>query len=401
MKKLKAPVRCSSLGLVMSCSGSHGLLAKLRGDRVESEAALMGSAYHEAMALVSNDQIINYEALQAKYALSEDAVIEIRQMVRRMPLDYADWSLTTEKELSVGEDLRPLKPGEQPLLVGHIDLLAFHSRIDGLVLLTDWKSGFLEHDDLQLLGYTILTAANYPDAQMILPQYFYSRNGRISKRVDQNGDAKPYSRQEIEALWKGKIRPRIQEAMFGKRTYTQNNRCAHCAAFSCPSWSNWRKSLLTDSRGGLVARDMSLADPSEWVRTVLPKLKVLKSALDEIEEQCKSVALTQGPVDLLDGTVYANRPTTMETVNLARSLPLLMELCGGDAERILRVYEKISKDALYELAKSLFADDRGRMPKGKMKDLTEALDSLGAIDRALKNRVSTYAKENIVEEDAE
>jgi hypothetical protein len=345
------------------------------------------------MELLTTGHALDYPALQRQYGITDSQLADLQKMVRRVPLDLSDWTLCTEREFRTTENFQPATDGEQSILDGHIDLLAFHTRIDGLAMVIDYKSGFQEAEFWQLAGYTLSVFAKFPDVKLVMPRYYYSRTGRWAGRNDEDGNPKPYTREEAMGLWKS-VSERCKEAMFGKRRYVQSSRCVNCAAFTCPSWRDWRKSLLTAPDGQTLMQGATITDPKGYVKTVLPKLRVLSAIVDEITETLKSIVRIHGAVDLGDGTTYENRPQERMTVNLARSIPLLLELGTGDPRQVLSLYDKISKDQLYEFVQA--ALDRPWGPKHKQ--LLEALDTLNAVEKKMQERIAVHPKQ-LAEED--
>lgn len=387
------PVHCSNLGNVMACAACHQHLAGQ--EDYDSDLALFGRAFHDVMAQAVRDGVVNYDKVQLQYSLDSEQIEDLKDLARRCiyKLNLKGWSVQTEREYSIDKHCRPTLPtatGEYaPILTGRLDLLAVNDQMPNLALLPDYKSGWADHDNWQVIGYTTLAFAHIMTLDLIHPQYHYPRKGTVVERLSENGDPLPYTREEIVNLWP-QIRARCEEAMSrkSKPTYTTTARCQWCSPWTCPAWKQ-SKSLLLSGKGITKEMPANALAAQEWMRQVLPKLKVLQGVCNEVDAMARAIVEQYGAIDLGDGTEYACRTTQYNSIDLAKAWPVLLNYTDQKTMPILETIGVLKNTTFSEFVSTNFPRVRG-----KYKEIFEALKAAGAVTTEDKPRVSIYPKKS-------
>lgn len=399
MPTVIGPVRCSSGSRTMKCTPSHALT--FGKPSYSGEEAVFGTAFHALIARVvqgTGGSQADVSLCAAKHGLPPEQVDDLGYLIHAVKIDFTDWTVITEKEFGVDYEFNPCDPeSPQCILRGHPDLVAFSLKNNGVVQIKDWKSGYQEIDQWQLILYALLVAAHYPEAQTFYIQYVYPRLRKIVERTTPSGDARPYSRSELIDLWMV-VRDRLILATqpgalnFGK-DYTTGAHCAGCRPWECPAWADWRKLLQTDPTNALAipsgAAGGSYATNHE-VKDILVKVRILKRAIDSGDEFCKNYIIGNGPLDLGDGTEYANRPTERVSFDAAKSWPGLVKIAGsekGAVNAFIKALGYLSKEKLKDFCKIVFLK-----PRGKAKELFDVLDAIGATETKPQDRFSVFPK---------
>jgi hypothetical protein len=139
-----------------------------------------------------------------------------------------------------------------------------------------------------------------------------------------------------------------------------------------------------DAPAAMLAPNAPAAAKAALVIDWLPKLKVWKAALDELEAVVKSIG-EQMDVELGDNLYYGNKPTLQTTFTGDKTLPFFLKLLTP--EQLGEVIGPFSKSTVAEVVKTAFPK-----VKGKYQETVDQLKQLNAINTVERSRVSVYSR---------
>ncbi len=204
-------IRASAAPLLFSCasSGDDELLIDY-----ENPGANLGNATHDAMESEVQGERADLDAIALRWTCEREELGRLVWYGRQLWQDMAPGYANPQTEVPVfykGPDIE---------LTGHIDVIA---RYPKRVLITDWKSGYLDKNFYhQLMVYAVC---------LILSEGYEEVVASVGWLRDQEQEHYTFTR-PIVVAWLDRLREQVKR----KGRYTIGSHCPHCPrSHSCPA----------------------------------------------------------------------------------------------------------------------------------------------------------------------
>jgi hypothetical protein len=313
-------VRCSRLPLFRECASSAepNPIVWLG----EHDAADLGTACHQAIALVVLGLEPNVEAIAIEHGVDKDDLAPLVAYGRKA------WA-EIKKHLPsprVEEMVRSSVTG------GTIDVI--HADTETLVI-NDWKSGWVRRNhEHQLAGY----------AHAARETYGMPRSGAITTITAwlrfRELEVKTWTSEQLDA-WA------VEHARHAKKVGREWNPGPHCAL--CPSQVGCaaRDAYITTSSAALVARPAEDLTPETLAR-LYPQSRMLKKAIEAYESAVKAYVSAHGSLPLDDGKELGMAEREREEIGAREAWPVLLAegLDDDEIDAVLAVKKGALEDAI-------------------------------------------------------
>lgn len=348
-------IRCSALPMLFACAPSQApgdlLIESANG------ASDLGSAAHEALALISDGLEPDLVALARRYNVDPDELGPLiwygRQALKQLEPSFPN----ARSEVAVAMRLEALE------LTGHIDLL---SDLDGIEARgVDWKSGRKEEADYyaQVAGYAACLILGLGFERAVF-SVVWLRSGMIETLT--------FTRDDVLAF-AARVSARLAEVR-----YRTGEHCGHCArSHNCPA-------LIAASRRDLAifgsndAGDLVAQAPPEKVVELKRRIRALSSFAESLDQAIRRRVAADGPLDSGDGyalsLVEENGKRAIDTI---KAFPVLQErLDDAELASCITVSARAADEAVATKA------GRGRGAAAK-RELAAALEAVGAVTQTV------------------
>jgi len=352
-------VRASALPLGFLCGGSL-VPPQVSVDPISMPAGL-GSAVHEAMALLVDDDQVPWDQLPAIAERWHVDPVELRILVA---MSAKVWPMIRSRfpraltELALSCEI----PGTDIRLTGHVDLVSGgENQTD--VEVGDWKTGHKDADYReQVLAYGVLVMLDDPAIERVRVSVIWLREAEVEEyQLDRAGAQAWLARLRALTEWDG--------------TYRPGGHCAHC-----------KRSHECSAANALVRRDVAtLLDLDQMVLDLanMPPVQIVElakraSRLEKIAASVRDaikahVEASGGDIDTAEGRllIQVEKRTVLDTV---KSWPVLEAAGFGDEDFGACTAVSLSK------AKDVVASKAGRgRGAAAVRTLTAALEEAGAV----------------------
>lgn len=393
-------LRCSSLPMLTRCSASLHLLARKSGwesgeyddgiieiDPYNPQATL-GTAVHEMLAgLVRTGRDADTTEIGGKYGLDEEQRDEAAMLYhqgKRIWVDHLQRHMPgrLEVESRLEHDHETSDGATTLRLSGQADVMSIAPTE---VVITDWKSGYVEGEyEDQVRGYALLACLKH-NVQSVKAIVVFLRSGRYRVYV--------YSRDELVKWFATRV---VGEVLARMRVYAPGDHCTYCPAMvRCAPRQEYLQNAVTDlvapDKGGASVIE-ALNDPRkrEIAAPVLGRLwsqmKMVELTIERLRQAVKESVQAHGPIDLPGGKQLAVSQSCRTIIGATEAMPVLEAALGQEEARsVLTVRNG-------ELEKAV----RARAPKGAKHKAWEAvmsdLKNAGAVSERFSARLELVDK---------
>lgn len=351
-------VHCSALARALACPQS--LKAPEVAVETESDAARLGSAVHEALALEVKGKPIDLLAIANKWGVEVPALAMLYREGKQLWEEY-DVNISYT-ELSMN---RQYGPGIE--LVGTADIIG-EDIASGATILWDWKTGAPQDSHrIQVGAYLLLAGLSGMGAVA------YIRDATVEVFEFTSDDLLDLQTRVVEL-------PRRLDEPFCPG-YEQ---CRFCPrSHECPG----RHAYLDAAAGALVQPQDALPATLRDLALLKGRADLLRQALGAYDKVLKETLRAEGPIDLGDGqemaletqgrdSISAEAILTEGAMRMALATAIDSEPQNLAAELAEAGALKVTKGKLLQLV----AANAKRGQKGKSKDaVMQALRTAGAV----------------------
>lgn len=356
-------MRASRLPLAAKCRKSA--TQKTYG----SEAASLGTAFHEMARNKVLEVPTDYELIKSRYGISQQdldgllaALYNIQINIPPDAIVYSDDVHLESKELNT---------------TGTPDLVIVRNVIATVV---DWKSGWNDVEDpeinLQLIDYAVMVAERHPEVEKFDLLLVLPRQNTIK--------AIRFTREDLVKRAED-IKTIVQECEDPDAEYTIGSHCQNCfGCMTCPAFAGEVEKFA----GLAVHKDLDVFSGKvrDSLSLLLPFAKAFNTVAGKIEAVAKAYVDRNGSLDL-GGAQYIKVIEEGDKILPEKAMPVLEVFFDDKAYDLL----SISKTALKDKARA-----KGR---GEYKKVYDQLVDKGAIEK--KPRVVYRIKKGVLKNESE
>lgn len=342
-------MRPSAMGLAAKCPASVKL------NSYGSEQATAGSAFHElAKAKVLNEPL-DYDLVQKKYGLDDEAIKNIRIGISNLEINIPGGAEIHAEEKIISTTLN---------LSGTPDLwVDMRSLGENYAVLVDWKNGRSEVSkpdiNLQLISYAVMLAENHPDIESINIVIMQTQLKQVSETTFDRARLMQF-RDVLAGIITRAERP---DAEFVRGPWC-GTECFNCLA--CPAFAGQYVTLANQCFPKPDHIDLADDRLKEALCTLLPIAKRASSVADNLVELAKAYVDRFGSLDLGDGTRFCKVASTRKKLDPGKAMPILREYFEEDSNKLIN----LSASKIYDMARA--------KSKGLNKEINLRLEQAGA-----------------------